>query len=142
MSSVCILDLFTCAPLSVSCVFRRESVVFPGRILISLGFSDLPIYLRDLCVTTDSTFLTTVNVIKQQQQRPEESVLIIPVVVDRSNNSTFYIIAFGAVGVFIILSVLGLQKQIGSKPFLCATLRKNIKQEKLLCMRNAYNFVG
>ena len=31
------------------------------------------------------------------------------VVVDRSNNSAFYIIAFGAVGVFIILSVLGLQ---------------------------------
>ena len=33
----------------------------------------------------------------------------IPVVVDRSNNSAFYTIAFGAVGVFIILSVLGLQ---------------------------------
>ena len=33
----------------------------------------------------------------------------IPVVVDRSNNSPFYIIAFGAVGVFIILSVLALQ---------------------------------
>ena len=64
--------------------------------------------------------------------RPEERVLIIRVVVDRSNNSTFYIIAFGAVGVFIILGVLGLQKQIGSKPFLCATLRKNIKQEELL----------
>ena len=46
--------------------------------------------------------------------RPEERVLIIPVVVDRSNNSTFYIIAFGAVGAFIILGVLGLQKQIGS----------------------------
>ena len=41
--------------------------------------------------------------------RPEERVLILPVVVDRSNNSPFYIIAFGAVGVFIILSVLGLQ---------------------------------
>ena len=38
MSSVCTLDLFTCAPPSVSCVFRRESVVFPGRILISIGF--------------------------------------------------------------------------------------------------------
>ena len=34
---------------------------------------------------------------------------------------------------FIILSVLGLQMiQIGSKPFLCATLRKNIQQEELL----------
>ena len=52
--------------------------------------------------------------------------------VDRSNNSPFYIISFGAVGVFIILSVLGLQVQIGSKPFLCATLRKNILQEELL----------
>ena len=31
------------------------------------------------------------------------------VVVDRSNSSAFYIIAFGAVGVFIILSVLGLK---------------------------------
>ena len=30
-------------------------------------------------------------------------------VVDRSNNSPFYIFAFVAVGVFIILSVLGLQ---------------------------------
>ena len=30
-------------------------------------------------------------------------------VVDRSNNSPFYIIAFGAVLVFIVLSVLGLQ---------------------------------
>ena len=30
-------------------------------------------------------------------------------VVDRSNNSPFYTIAFGAVGVFIILSVPGLQ---------------------------------
>ena len=44
--------------------------------------------------------------------RPEERVYIIPVV-DCSNNSPFYIIAFGAVGVFIILSVLGLQIQIG-----------------------------
>ena len=43
--------------------------------------------------------------------RPEERVLYIPVeVVDRSNNSAFYIIAFGAVGVSIILSVLGLQQ--------------------------------
>ena len=41
--------------------------------------------------------------------RPEKRVFIIPVVVDRSNNSPFYIIAFGADGVFIILSVLGLQ---------------------------------
>ena len=38
---------------------------------------------------------------------------LIPVV-DRSNNSSFYTIAFGDVGVFIILSVLGLQIQIGS----------------------------
>ena len=34
----------------------------------------------------------------------------IPVVVDCSNNSALYIIAFGAVGMFIILSVLGLQQ--------------------------------
>ena len=33
----------------------------------------------------------------------------IPIVVDRSNNSAFHIIACGAVGVFIVLSVLGLQ---------------------------------
>ena len=45
-------------------------------------------------------------------------------VVDRSR-SPFYIIAFGAVEVLIILSVLGLHVnliQIGSKPFFCATL--------------------
>ena len=42
---------------------------------------------------------------------------VIPVV-DRSNNSPFHIIAFGAVGLFIILCVLGLQIQIGSKQFL------------------------
>ena len=38
--------------------FRRESVVFPGRILISLGFSDLPtgLGLQHLCVTADSGF--------------------------------------------------------------------------------------
>ena len=43
--------------------------------------------------------------------RPEERIRThaIPIVLDRSNNSAFYIIAFGAVGVFIILSVLGLQ---------------------------------
>ena len=43
--------------------------------------------------------------------RPEERELVktIPVVVDRANNSDFHIIAFGAVEVFIILSVLGLQ---------------------------------
>ena len=35
--------------LSVSCVFRRESVVFPGRILISFGFSDLPRAPAPLC---------------------------------------------------------------------------------------------
>ena len=52
--------------------------------------------------------------------RPEERVLIIPVV-DCSNNSPFFcIIAFGAVGVFIILSVLGPQIQIGSK-LICHT---------------------
>ena len=33
----------------------------------------------------------------------------IPVVVDRSNNSAFYIFAFGAVGVFIFSSVIGFQ---------------------------------
>ena len=52
--------------------------------------------------------------------------------VDRSSISPFYTIAFGAVGVFVILSVLGLQIQMDSKPFLCATLRKNILQEELL----------
>ena len=49
---------------------------------------------------------------------------VIPVVVDRSS-SPFYYIAFGAVEVFIILSVLGLHVnliQIGSKPLFCATL--------------------
>ena len=69
---------------------------------------------------------------RRHMMRPGERVLIIPVVVDRSNDSAFYIIAFGAVGMFIILSVLGLQIRIGSKPFLCATLRKNIQQEELL----------
>ena len=49
VSSVCTLDLFTCAPSSVSCVFRRESVVFSGRILISFGFSDLPRAPAPLC---------------------------------------------------------------------------------------------
>ena len=53
-------------------------------------------------------------------------------IVDRSNSSPFIFIAFGAVGVFIISSVLGLQIQIGSKPLLCATFRKIILQEKLL----------
>ena len=50
VSSVYTLDLFTCAPFSVSCVFRREiscvfsqeSVVFPGQFFFSFGFSDLP----------------------------------------------------------------------------------------------------
>ena len=51
---------------------------------------------------------------RRQMIRPEERVLIIPVEY-RSNNSPFHIIAFGAVGVFIVLSVLGLQIQIGSK---------------------------
>ena len=49
VSSVCTFDLFTCAPFSVSCVLRRESVVFPGRILISLDFSDLPRAPAPLC---------------------------------------------------------------------------------------------
>ena len=56
---------------------------------------------------------------RRQMIRPEERVLIIPAV-DRSNNSPFYIIAFGAVGVFIILSVLGLQIQTGLK-LICHT---------------------
>ena len=34
---------------------------------------------------------------RRHMMRPEERVLIIPVVVDRSDNSDFYIIAFGAV---------------------------------------------
>ena len=59
---------------------------------------------------------------------------VIPVV-DRSN-SPFYIIAFGAVELFIILSVLGLHVnliQIGSKPLCCATLlRKYLLQDELL----------
>ena len=33
----------------VSCVFRRESVVFPGRIFISISFSDLPRAPAPLC---------------------------------------------------------------------------------------------
>ena len=48
---------------------------------------------------------------------------VIPIV-DRSN-SPFYIVAFGTVEVFIVLSVLVLHVnliQIGSKPFFCATL--------------------
>ena len=49
VSSVCTLDLFTCAPFSVSCVFRQESVVFPGLILISFGFSELPRAPAPLC---------------------------------------------------------------------------------------------
>ena len=44
---------------------------------------------------------------------------VIPVV-DGSNIMTQYIVAFGAVGVFIISSVLGLQIQIGSK-LICHT---------------------
>ena len=42
------------------------------------------------------------------------------ILVDRSNNSPFCFIAFGAVGVFILLSVLGVQIQIGSK-LICHT---------------------
>ena len=66
---------------------------------------------------------------------------VIPVV-DRSNNSSFYIIAFGAVEVFIILSVLGLQIQIGSNRSFTRR-RKNTLQEELPyeeCVD--YNFVG
>ena len=45
----------------------------------------------------------------------------IPVtVVDRSNISPFHISTFGAVGVFIILSVLGVQIQVGSN-LICHT---------------------
>ena len=42
---------------------------------------------------------------------PQERMLVYTssTVVDRSNISPFYIFASGAVGVFIILSVLGLQ---------------------------------
>ena len=47
------LDHFTCAPSCSYCAFfRRESIliiVFPGRILISLGFSDLPRARAPLC---------------------------------------------------------------------------------------------
>ena len=66
---------------------------------------------------------------------------VIPVV-DRSNNSAFYIIAFGAVGMLIILSVLGLQIQIVSNRSF-ARRRKNMLQEELLyeeCVD--YNFAG
>ena len=66
---------------------------------------------------------------------------VIPVV-DRSNISAFYIIAFGAVGVFIDLSVLGLQIQIGSNRSF-ARRRKNMLQKELPyeeCVD--YNFVG
>ena len=66
---------------------------------------------------------------------------VIPVVVDRSNNSAIHTIAFGAVSFecSIIFSVLGLQVQIGPKPFLCATLRENILEEELpTCMKNVF----
>ena len=36
-----LIEPLTCASFSVSCVFRQESVVFSGRILISFGFSGL-----------------------------------------------------------------------------------------------------
>ena len=67
---------------------------------------------------------------------------VIPVVVDRSSSS-FYIIAFGAVKVFIILSALGLHVnliQIGSKPVFCVTLlRKTISAGGV--MKHVYIFV-
>ena len=74
--------------------------------------------------------------------RPEERVLIIPVVVDRSNNSAFYVIAFGAVGVFIILKVLGLQIQIGSNRSFAPPYAKTFSRRSYCMMRKVYNFVG
>ena len=73
VSSVCTFDLFACAPFSVSCVFRRESVVFPWRILISLGFSNLPRAPAPLCDhgLYHGWCLTTVIVRKQQQQQQQ-----------------------------------------------------------------------
>ena len=73
--------------------------------------------------------------------RPEERVFIISVVVDRSNNSPFYIIAFGADGVFIILTVLGLQIQISSNRSFARRYAKTLSRRSY-CMRNVYNFVG
>ena len=52
----------------VSCVFRRASVVFPGRILISFGFSDLPRAPPPLCDHGLEMFDKTVNV-RQQYTR-------------------------------------------------------------------------
>ena len=43
----------------------------------------------------------------QDEHDTSRRTRVIPIIVDRSNSS-FYIIAFGAVEVFIILSVLGL----------------------------------
>ena len=69
---------------------------------------------------------------------------IIPLV-DRSNNSSFYIIAFGAVNCW---SVHHFERAWSAdtnriKPFLCPTLRKNILQEELLYAECVdYNFVG
>ena len=66
---------------------------------------------------------------------------VIPVV-DRSNNSFFYIISLGVVRVFIILSVLGLQIQIGSNRSFVRR-RKNMLQEELLYKECVdYNLVG
>ena len=58
---------------------------------------------------------------------------VIPVV-DRYNSSPFYtIFAFGAVGVFIILSVLGLQKDTDKlEAVLLRDVTQNILQEELL----------
>ena len=68
VSSVCTYmgSLHLCA-FFVSCVFRRESVVFPGRILISYGFLIfLAVDLQHLRVTTESRRLTIVNLRQQQ----------------------------------------------------------------------------
>ena len=72
--------------------------------------------------------------------RPEERMLY--KVVDRSNDSPFYIIAFCAVGVFIILSVLGLQIEIGSNHSFARRYAKSFCRRSYCCMKNVYNFVG
>ena len=45
----------------VSCVFRRESVVFPGRVLISFLVFRIFLGLQHLCVTTDSRLFDNNN---------------------------------------------------------------------------------
>ena len=55
----------------------------------------------------------------------------------------FYIIAFGAVGVFHHFERAWSADADRLKPFLCATLRKNMLQEELLYVESVdYNFVG